>query len=303
MSFYSANKYYKEIFGTKVYKISLNGGMTCPNRDGTVGTGGCIFCSSSGSGDFSPVSTLSIENQIESAIQLVSNKIKQDKFIAYFQSFTNTYAPVDYLEKIFTQAINHPKIVALSIGTRPDCLSDDVLQLLDKLNKIKPVFVELGLQTIHQATAEYINRCYPLSTYDTAVKNLKKININVIVHIILGLPYESEEMMYNTVKYVCNSGIDGIKLQLLHILKDTKLADDYAMGKFEVLTLEKYTDIICNCIEIIPKNIVIHRITGDGAKKILIAPLWSGNKKMVLNTINKALTERKIVQGKYSDIY
>lgn len=303
MSFYSANKYYKEIFGTKVYKISLNGGMTCPNRDGTVGTGGCIFCSSSGSGDFSPVSTLSIENQIESAIQLVSNKIKQDKFIAYFQSFTNTYAPVDYLEKIFTQAINHPKIVALSIGTRPDCLSDDVLQLLDKLNKIKPVFVELGLQTIHQSTAKYINRCYPLSTYDTAVKNLKKININVIVHIILGLPYESEEMMYNTVKYVCNSGIDGIKLQLLHILKDTKLADDYAMGKFEVLTLEKYTDIICNCIEIIPKNIVIHRITGDGAKKILIAPLWSGNKKMVLNTINKALTERKIVQGKYSDIY
>lgn len=303
MSFYSANKYYKEIFGTKVYKISLNGGMTCPNRDGTVGTGGCIFCSSSGSGDFSPVSTLSIENQIESAIQLVSNKIKQDKFIAYFQSFTNTYAPVDYLEKIFTQAINHPKIVALSIGTRPDCLSDDVLQLLDKLNKIKPVFVEIGLQTIHPATAEYINRCYPLSTYDTAVKNLKKININVIVHIILGLPYESEEMMYNTVKYVCNSGIDGIKLQLLHILKDTKLADDYAMGKFEVLTLEKYTDIICNCIEIIPKNIVIHRITGDGAKKILIAPLWSGNKKMVLNTINKALTERKIVQGKYSDIY
>ena len=303
MSFYSANKYYKEIFGTKVYKISLNGGMTCPNRDGTVGTGGCIFCSSSGSGDFSPVSTLSIENQIESAIQLVSNKIKQDKFIAYFQSFTNTYAPVDYLEKIFTQAINHPKIVALSIGTRPDCLSDDVLQLLDKLNKIKPVFVEIGLQTIHQATAEYINRCYPLSTYDTAVKNLKKININVIVHIILGLPYESEEMMYNTVKYVCNSGIDGIKLQLLHILKDTKLADDYAMSKFEVLTLEKYTDIICNCIEIIPKNIVIHRITGDGAKKILIAPLWSGNKKMVLNTINKALTERKIVQGKYSDIY
>lgn len=303
MSFYSANKYYKEIFGTKVYKISLNGGMTCPNRDGTVGTGGCVFCSSSGSGDFSPVSTLSIENQIESAIQLVSNKIKQDKFIAYFQSFTNTYAPVDYLEKIFTQAINHPKIVALSIGTRPDCLSDDVLQLLDKLNKIKPVFVELGLQTIHQTTAEYINRCYPLSTYDTAVKNLKKININVIVHIILGLPYESEEMMYNTIKYVCSSGIDGIKLQLLHILKNTKLADDYAMGKFEVLTLEKYTDIICNCIEIIPKNIVIHRITGDGAKKLLIAPLWSGNKKMVLNTINKALTERKIVQGKYSENY
>ncbi len=297
MSFYSANQYYKETFGSKVYKISLNGGMTCPNRDGTVGTGGCIFCSNSGSGDFSPVSTLSIENQIEASIQLVRNKIKQDKFIAYFQSFTNTYAPVDYLEKIFTQAINHPKIVALSIGTRPDCLNNEVLQLLERLNEIKPVFVELGLQTIHPDTAEYINRCYPLSKYDAAVHNLKKLGINVIVHIILGLPYETEEMMYETVEYACNSGINGIKLQLLHILKNTKLAQDYTQGKFEVLSLEKYTDIICNCIKIIPRNIVVHRITGDGAKKLLIAPQWSGNKKLVLNTINNALTERSIVQG------
>ncbi|MEE1154418.1 MAG: TIGR01212 family radical SAM protein [Acutalibacteraceae bacterium] len=302
MSFYSANQYYKNTFGSKVYKISLNGGMTCPNRDGTVGVGGCIFCSNSGSGDFSPVSTLSIDNQIENSIKLVRNKIKQDKFIGYFQSFTNTYAPIEYLEKIFTQAINHPKIVALSIGTRPDCLGDDVLNLLDQLNKIKPVFIELGLQSIHPSTAEYINRGYDISVFDLAVKNLKKININVIVHIILGLPYETEEMMYQTVKYVCNSGIDGIKLQLLHVLKNTKLAEEYEQGKFEVLSLENYTDIICNCIEIIPNDIVIHRITGDGAKKLLIAPQWSGNKKLVLNTINKALSERNIVQGSKCDI-
>lgn len=302
MSFYSANQYYKNTFGSKVYKISLNGGMTCPNRDGTVGVGGCIFCSNSGSGDFSPVSTLSIDNQIENSIKLVRNKIKQDKFIGYFQSFTNTYAPIEYLEKIFTQAINHPKIVALSIGTRPDCLGDDVLNLLDQLNKIKPVFIELGLQSIHPSTAEYINRGYDISVFDLAVKNLKKININVIVHIILGLPYETEEMMYQTVKYVCNSGIDGIKLQLLHVLKNTKLAEEYEQGKFDVLSLENYTDIICNCIEIIPNDIVIHRITGDGAKKLLIAPQWSGNKKLVLNTINKALSERNIVQGSKCDI-
>lgn len=302
MSFYSANQFYRSTFGHKVYKISLNGGMTCPNRDGTLSTGGCIFCSSTGSGDFSPVSTMLIDEQIESGIARVRNKIKEDKFIAYFQSFTNTYAPVEYLENIFMQAIAHPNIVALSIGTRPDCLGDDVIQLLDKLNKIKPVFIELGLQTIHPRTAEYINRCYTLDVFDNAVKTLKSININVIVHIILGLPFESEEMMYQTVSYVGKSGADGIKLQLLHILENTKLAEDYANGKFEVLTLEQYTDIICRCIEIIPQNMVIHRITGDGPKKILIAPKWSGNKKLVLNTINTALKERNIIQGSKAEL-
>lgn len=301
MSFYSANQFFKSTFGHKVYKISINGGMTCPNRDGTLSTGGCIFCSSTGSGDFSPVSTLSINEQIESSIAKIRNKIKEDKFIAYFQSFTNTYAPIEYLENIFTQAISHPSVVALSIGTRPDCLGDDIIQLLDKLNKIKPVFVELGLQTIHSRTAEYINRCYTLDVFDNAVKKLKSVNINIIVHVILGLPYESEEMMYQTVKYVGKSGADGIKLQLLHVLENTKLAEDYASGKFETLTLEQYTNIICRCIEIIPKNMVIHRITGDGAKKILIAPKWSGNKKLVLNTINTAIKERNIVQGSKSE--
>ncbi|MEE0265090.1 MAG: TIGR01212 family radical SAM protein [Acutalibacteraceae bacterium] len=300
MSYYSANQYYKSVFNSKVYKISLNGGMTCPNRDGTKGRGGCIFCSNKGSGDFSPVSSMSINSQIEESIARVRDKIKENKFIAYFQSFTNTYAPVSYLENIFIQAINHPSVVGLSIGTRPDCLGDDVLQLLDKLNKIKPVFVEIGLQTIHEKTAEYINRCYPLSTFDTAVKNLKSIGVNVIVHTIIGLPDETEEMIYQTVDYVGKSGADGIKLQLLHILENTALADDYSKGKFSTLTLEKYTEIICNCIEIIPASMVIHRITGDGAKNILIAPLWSGNKKLVLNTINKAIKEQNIVQGSKS---
>ena len=301
MGYYSANQYYKNVFNSKVYKISLNGGMTCPNRDGTVGFGGCIFCSSKGSGDFSPVSSMSINEQIETSIAQVRSKIKEDKFIAYFQSFTNTYAPVSYLEEIFTQAINHPNIVGLSIGTRPDCLGDDVLQLLEKLNKIKPVFVELGLQTIHEKTAQYINRCYPLEVFDTAVKNLKRIGINIIVHIIIGLPYETEEMIYQTVDYVGKSGADGIKLQLLHILEGTALAQEYKEGKFEVLTLEKYTEIICKCIEIIPENMVIHRITGDGPKNILVAPKWSGNKKLVLNTINKAIQIGNITQGKQYD--
>lgn len=302
MNYYSANQFFKEKFGGKVYKISLNGGMTCPNRDGTAGIGGCTFCSQTGSGDFSPHSTLSIDKQIEAAIARVRSKIKEDRFIAYFQSFTNTYAPVDYLEKIFTQAIQSPKIVALSIGTRPDCLPNEVIALLDKLNRIKPVFVELGLQTIHEKTAEYINRCYPLDDFDHAVKKLKAININVIVHIIIGLPFETEDMIYQTVDYVGKSGADGIKLQLLHILEGTEMARQYKDGSFKTLTLEEYTHIICKCIEIIPKNMVIHRITGDGPKSLLIAPKWSGNKKFVLNTINSAIKSNNIHQGSVKSI-
>ena len=300
MYFYSANQFYKQKFGSKVYKISLNGGMTCPNRDGTLSYDGCIFCGAKGAGDFSPVSTLSIDEQITCAIEKVRNKIRENRFIAYFQSFTNTYAPVEYLKKIFMQTIHHPEIVGLAIGTRPDCLGKDVLCLLKELNTIKPVFVELGLQTIHEQTAKDINRCYPLCVYDEAVKNLKKIHINVIVHMIIGLPNETKEMMYETVRYICQSGADGIKLQLLHVLKDTILADDYAKGKVRILSLPEYADIICHCIELIPQNIVIHRITGDGDKKILIAPLWSGDKKKVLNTINIALRQRNIIQGSKS---
>lgn len=297
MHYYSANEFYKKKFGDKVYKIALDAGMTCPNRDGTVGFKGCIFCSENGSGDFCPKNNHDIGYQIDNAISLVKSKIKTDKYIAYFQSFTNTYAPVKYLEKIFTQAINSTKIAAISIATRPDCLGKDVISLLNKLNKIKPVFVELGLQTIHEKTSEYIRRSYPLQAFDNAVINLKAIGVNVIVHAILGLPGENREMMLQTVDYIGKSGADGIKLQLLHVLKGTDLALDYEKGLFDVLTLEEYTDILCDAIEILPPNIVIHRITGDGPKSILIAPLWSGNKKKVLNSINKVFVQRNIIQG------
>ena len=290
MKYTTLNNYLKERFGEKVYKIALNGGFTCPNRDGTIYTRGCIFCSKGGSGDFAESPDLTITEQIENGKKRLEKKIKNGKYIAYFQAFTNTYAPVERLRTIYEEAINHPDIVALSIGTRPDCLGDDVLALLDELNKIKPIFVELGLQTINEDTAKYIRRGYTLEVYDKAVADLHKIGINVVTHIILGLPNESKEDMLNSVKYACKV-TDGIKLQLLHILKGTDLAKDYEQGKFEVLTLEQYTEIIKECVQIIPENVVIHRLTGDGAKKDLIAPLWSADKKTVLNTINRALKE------------
>lgn len=290
MKYTTLNNYLKERFGEKVYKIALNGGFTCPNRDGTIDTRGCIFCSKGGSGDFAESPDLTITEQIENGKKRLEKKIKNGKYIAYFQAFTNTYAPVERLRTIYEEAINHPDIVALSIGTRPDCLGDDVLALLDELNKIKPIFVELGLQTINEDTAKYIRRGYTLEIYDKAVADLHKIGINVVTHIILGLPNESKEDMLNSVKYACKV-TDGIKLQLLHILKGTDLAKDYEQGKFEVLTLEQYTEIIKECVQIIPENVVIHRLTGDGAKKDLIAPLWSADKKTVLNTINRALKD------------
>lgn len=290
MKYTTLNNYLKERFGEKVYKIALNGGFTCPNRDGKIGTRGCIFCSKGGSGDFAESPDLTITEQIENGKKRLEKKIKNGKYIAYFQAFTNTYAPIEKLRAIYTEAIIHPDIVALSIGTRPDCLGDDVLALLDELNKIKPIFVELGLQTINEDTARYIRRGYTLEVYDKAVADLHKIGINVVTHIILGLPGESKNDMLKSVEYACKV-TDGIKLQLLHILKGTDLAKDYEQGKFEVLTLEQYTEIIKECVQIIPENVVIHRLTGDGAKKDLIAPLWSADKKTVLNTINRALKE------------
>ena len=291
MEYLSFNKYLKDKFGQKVYKISLDGGFTCPNRDGKTGTRGCIFCSKGGSGDFAENRDMSITEQIESGKKKVENKIKSGKYIAYFQAFTNTYAPVETLRQKYEEAINHPDIVALSIATRPDCLGDDVLRLLDEMNKIKPVFVELGLQTIHQKSAKYIRRGYDLSVYDKAVRDLKKIGVNVVAHVILGLPNESENDMLETVKYVCESGANGIKLQLLHVIDGTDLAKDYEKGLFKTLEFDEYVNLIVKCVEIIPQDIVIHRLTGDGAKKDLIAPLWSADKKRVLNAINKALRE------------
>lgn len=291
MEYLSFNKYLKDKFGQKVYKISLDGGFTCPNRDGKAGTRGCIFCSKGGSGDFAESREMSITEQIESGKKKVEKKIKSGKYIAYFQAFTNTYVPVETLRQKYEEAINHPDIVALSIATRPDCLGDDVLRLLDEMNKIKPVFVELGLQTIHQKSAKYIRRGYDLSVYDKAVRDLKKIGVNVVVHVILGLPNESENDMLETVKYVCESGANGIKLQLLHVIDGTDLAKDYEKGLFKTLEFDEYVNLIVKCIKIIPNDIVIHRLTGDGAKKDLIAPLWSADKKRVLNAINKALRE------------
>lgn len=291
MEYLSFNKYLKDKFGQKVYKISLDGGFTCPNRDGKIDTRGCIFCSKGGSGDFAQNRDLSITEQIESGKKIVEKKIKSGKYIAYFQAFTNTYAPVEILRAKYSEAINHPDIVALSIATRPDCLGDDVIELLDEMNKIKPVFVELGLQTINSDSAKYIRRGYSLEVYNEAVKKLKSIGVNIVVHIILGLPNESEEDMLESVKYVCQSQIDGIKLQLLHIIAGTDLAKDYEKGLFKTLEFDEYVELIAKCVAIIPKNIVIHRLTGDGAKKDLIAPLWSADKKKVLNAINKALRE------------
>lgn len=290
MKYTTLNSYLKNKFGCKVYKLAIDGGFTCPNRDGTLGTRGCIFCSRGGSGEFAESKEKSVTQQIDDGKKRVERKIKDGKYIAYFQAFTNTYAPVCKLKSLYTEAINHPDIVALSIGTRPDCLGDDVLELLDEMNKIKPVFVELGLQTIHEDTAQYIRRGYPLEAYDKAVDDLHKIGINVVTHLIIGLPGESEQDILQSVEYVCQK-TDGIKLQLLHILEGTDLADEYRECKVDVLSLEEYTSIIKHCVEIIPDNVVIHRLTGDGAKKDLIAPLWSADKKHVLNTINKALND------------
>lgn len=290
MTYTTLNSYLKDRFGCKVYKIALDGGFTCPNRDGTVGTGGCIFCSKGGSGDFAESREKSISEQIADGKKRVSKKIKDGKYIAYFQAFTNTYAPVERLRELYTEAISQPDIAALSIGTRPDCLGEDILALLDEMNKRVPVFVELGLQTIHEGTARYIRRGYDLSVYNKAVADLHKIGVNVVTHLIIGLPGESKEDMLRSVEYVCKM-TDGIKLQLLHILRGTDLEAEYNSGKIKELTLEEYTDIIRDCVKIIPKSIVVHRLTGDGAKKDLIAPMWSADKKNVLNTINRALQE------------
>jgi len=291
------NKYLRERFGQKVYKLALDGGFTCPNRDGTLGSKGCIFCSAGGSGDFAEDRNLSITQQIENGKRRVVAKmpknkesnIDTNKYIAYFQAFTNTYGPVERLRDLYTEAINHPDIVAVSIGTRPDCLPDEVLDLLDELNHIKPIWIELGLQTIHQKTANYIRRGYPLSVYDKAVQDLLSRNIEIITHVILGLPGESKEDMLETVKYVGESGVQGIKLQLLHVLKDTDLAKDYEQGLFECMTQEVYINLVNDCLDILPDDIIIHRLTGDGPKSTLIAPEWSKDKKKVLNALNHKL--------------
>ena len=295
MDYNSLSEYLKARFGCKVYKLALEGGMTCPNRDGTCGTGGCIFCGADGSGAFAQTGE-TVHAQIEAAKTRVAAKIRDGKYIAYFQSFTNTHAPVSYLEPLFRAAIEHPDVVVLSIATRPDCLPPEVLDLLEALNQIKPVWVELGLQTIHPQTARYIRRGYELAVYERAVRELKARSIEVITHVILGLPGETPQQMLETVRYV-GQRTDGIKLQLLHVLQNTDLAADYAAGKFEVMELEAYCRLILDCLRVLPPQVVVHRLTGDGAKKDLIAPLWSGDKKRVLNTLNQAIKNAHLRQG------
>lgn len=297
--YHSLDYMLKERFGEKVYKLTLNGGMSCPNRDGKLGTGGCIFCSAGGSGDFAGDPAQSIDRQIAQQKELICKKRPVNTFIAYFQAYTNTYAPVEYLRALFTQALSHPEVAALSIGTRPDCLGEDVLDLLSQLNRIKPVWVELGLQTIHPATARYIRRGYPLSCFEEAMKNLHARDLDIIVHTILGLPGETTEQMLQTISFLNHQPIQGIKMQLLHVLKGTDLADDYLAGKFSVLSQEAYVDLVISCLEHLSPDIVVHRITGDGPRDLLIAPLWSSAKRTVLNEIHHQMKERNTWQGKY----
>ena len=291
----TVNQYLKDKYGQKIYKIAIDGGFTFPNRDGKLDTRGCIFCSSGGSGDFAGNKNLSITEQIEQGKKRVESKMPSgrqggnNRYIAYFQAFTNTYASVAHLRSLYMEAVENPHIVSLSIGTRPDCLSDEILNLLEEINRIKPVWIELGLQTIHEKTAEYIRRGYPLQVYDEAVRELKKRNIDVITHIILGLPGETRTDMLESVRYVGESGVQGIKLQLLHVLKGTDLEMDYRNGLFKCMTMEEYIDLISDCLDILPDDIIIHRLTGDGPKKILIAPEWSADKKRVLNELQKKI--------------
>ena len=297
MHYYSLNQAMKERFGCKVYKLALDGGMTCPNRDGTIGERGCIFCSDVGSGEFAAPACGDISRQIAQAKARVEKKNKGGKYVAYFQSFTNTYGPLPYLERIFREAMEPEDIVALSVATRPDCLGPEVIDLLAQLNTCKPVWVELGLQTIHPASARYIRRGYDLEVYDRAVRVLKEADLEVITHVILGLPGESHGQMVETVRYVGQSGVDGIKLQLLHVLEGTDLARDWRKGKVPVMELEDYVRLLGDCLAVLPPDMVIHRLTGDGHKRDLLAPLWTGDKKRVLNTINQTFAWDGVRQG------
>lgn len=297
MYYHTLNEELQKRFGVKAYKLALDGGFTCPNRDGTRGTRGCIFCSGSGSGEFAADSASTIPQQIEQAKQRIAAKYRTGKYIAYFQNFTNTYGSIERMEQLFGAAIRHPEVVALSVATRPDCLPDEVLALLQTLNTQKPVWVELGLQTIHPQSAAYIRRGYDLPVFDDAVKQLKQAGLETIVHQIIGLPGESDAQIIQTARYIGQSGSDGIKLHLLHVLRGTDLALDYAAGKFETLTLEHYISLLERCLQVLPPEVVIHRLTGDGARRDLIAPLWSADKKRVLNAIHTAFIRDNLVQG------
>ena len=301
--YYSLDYYCKETYHEKLYKIAIDAGFTCPNRDGTLDTRGCIFCSQGGSGEFAvPYASTTIQEQIKQGLSLFHNKKTGNRFIAYFQAYTKTYAPVSYLRKVFTESLSEEKIAGISIATRPDCLSDDVLLLLDSLKKSfsdKFIWVELGLQTIHESTADFIRRGYSLPVFEKAVLNLNNLNIPIIVHIIIGLPGESTDMILKTVHYLNRFSLFGIKIQLLHVLKGTDLANYYNNKFFSTLSEDEYVSLVISCLEILSKEFVIHRLTGDGPKDLLIAPIWSLNKRSVLNSLHKKMKEFDSFQGKY----
>ena len=295
MNYLSLSDYLKQTYGQKVYKISLQSGCTCPNRDGTISRGGCIFCSEGGSGDFA-APLLPVKEQIDIAIKKVEQKLpagKEHKFIAYFQSYTNTYGDTAKLRALYEEALSDDRVVALSIGTRPDCIKDDMLEALKNLQTKygKKIWVELGLQSIHESTAKRINRGYPLPVFEDTYRKLKEAGLTVIVHVILGFPWETETDMLETIRYLSSLSpvLDGIKLQMLHVLKGTRLGEDYLHEPFHVMELQEYCDLVVKCLKLLPKETVVHRITGDGPKKLLLAPLWSGDKKKVLNTLNRAI--------------
>ena len=292
MEYYSLNQYLKDTFGEKVYKVAIDGGFTCPNRDGTIDTRGCSFCSGAGAGEFATDRHLSVSKQLEQGKLRVAKKNPNGKIIAYFQAFTNTYASVNSLRTLYEEALSHPDVVALSIATRPDCLPEEVVRLLEELNQRKPVWVELGLQTIHERTADRIRRGYPLSVYTAAVERLKNAKLTVITHVILGLPGETKEDMKETVAFVGQTGTSGIKLQLLHVIRGTDLEKEYREGMFSTMEMAEYVSLVADCIALLPKDMVIHRMTGDGDKRTLVSPLWSGDKKRVLNALQKELKSR-----------
>lgn len=298
MYYRSLNEELKERFGKKLYKLALDGGFTCPNRDGTIGTRGCSFCLG-GSGSFAERDGATVTEQIENAKRRVEKKNPSGKYIAYFQSYTNTYAPTEKLERLFGEAVAHPDIEALSVGTRPDCLPPEVIALLARLNRIKPVWVELGLQTIHEKTAERIRRGYALPVFDDAIRRCKENGLYTVVHMIIGLPEETAEMAAQTAEYIGKSGADGIKLQLLHILEGTDLAAEYAAGEFDVMSMEEYIAALEECIRRLPPAVTVHRLTGDGDKRHLLAPMWSADKKRVLNAINSAFLRDDVIQGEH----
>ncbi|MGN2339357.1 TIGR01212 family radical SAM protein [Clostridium cagae] len=300
--YHSLNYFLREKFGEKVFKISLDGGFSCPNRDGKVSKGGCVFCSARGSGDYAGSRNFSITNQFNNVKTMMANKWKSGKYIAYFQAYTNTYAPVDELRQKYEEAINQEGVVALSIATRPDCLEDDVLDLIEELSKKLYVWVELGLQTINDDVAKKINRGYDLKVFDDAMTRLKERNIDVVVHSILGLPGESQDDMLKTIDYIAHSGAQGIKLHLLHLMKDTKMVELYENGELQFLSQEDYIKLICRAVSMLPKEMVVHRLTGDAPRDLLIGPMWSLKKWEVLNAIDKTLEDNDVYQGKNFDM-